>query len=50
MKKEKKEIEVIEVGEIDLCKVPKEVFDAFIATLEKEICKAIKKENAQNGS
>ena len=41
MKKEGKEIEVIEIGEIDLCKVPKDVLDTFIATLEKEIKKAI---------
>ncbi len=50
MKKEEKEIEVIEIGEIDLCKVPKDVLDTFIATLEKEICKAIKKENVQDGN
>lgn len=35
MKKEKKELEVVVYGEIDLRKVPKEIFDAFIAALRK---------------
>ena len=39
MKNEKKELEVIVVGEPDLRKIPKDYFDAFISALEEEICK-----------
>lgn len=44
MKKEEKELEVVVVGELDFRKFPKEVFDAFIAALEEDICNALKKE------
>lgn len=43
MKKEEQELEVIVHGEIDLRKVPKDIFDAFIAVLEEEICNAEEK-------
>lgn len=36
MKKEEQEMEVIVYGEIDLRKIPKEIFDAFIAALEED--------------
>lgn len=45
MKKEKKELEVVVYGEIDLRKVPKAIFDAFIAALEEDTCNAEEKEN-----
>ncbi len=45
MKKEEQEMEVIVYGEIDLRKIPKEIFDAFIAALEEDICNAEEKEN-----
>ncbi len=38
MKIEEQELEVIVHGEIDLRKVPKDIFDAFIAALEEDIC------------
>ncbi len=44
MKKEQ-EMEVIVHGEIDLRKIPKEVFDAFIAALEEDICRWLKEKN-----
>ena len=44
MKKEEKELEVIVHGKIDLRKVPKEIFDAFIAALEEDICNVAEKE------
>ena len=45
MKKEEQEMEVIVYGEIDLRKIPKEIFDAFIVALEEDICNAEEKEN-----
>ncbi len=45
MKKEEKELEIVVYGEIDLRKVPKEIFDAFIAALEEDICNAEEKGN-----
>ena len=45
MKKEEKELEVIVHGKIDLRKVPKEIFDAFIAALEEDICRWLKEKN-----
>ena len=45
MKKEEQEMEVIVHGEIDLRKIPKEVFDAFIAALEEDICRWLKEKN-----
>lgn len=47
MKNEEKELEVIVHGEIDLSKIPKEIFDAFIAALEEDICNAEEKGNNQ---
>ena len=47
MKKEEQEMEVIVYGEIDLRKIPKEIFDAFIAALEEDICN-VKKEEKEN--
>ena len=44
MKKEEKELEVIVHGKIDLRKVPKEIFDAFSAALEEDICNVAEKE------
>ncbi len=44
MKKEEKELEVKVVGKLDFRKYPKEVFDAFIAALEEDICNAVEKE------
>ncbi len=44
MKKEQ-EMEVIVHGEIDLRKIPKEIFDAFIAALEEDICRWLKEKN-----
>ena len=44
MKKEEKELEIVVYGEIDLRKVPKEIFDAFIAALEEDICNVKKME------
>ena len=44
MKKEEKEVKVIVHGEIDLSKVPKDIFDAFIAALEEDICNMAEKE------
>ncbi len=44
MKKEQ-EMEVIVHGEIDLRKFPKEIFDAFIAALEEDICRWLKEKN-----
>ena len=41
---EEKELEVIVHGKIDLRKVPKEIFDAFIAALEEDICNVAEKE------
>lgn len=38
MEIEEQELEVIVHGEIDLRKVPKDIFDAFIAALEEDIC------------
>ena len=38
MKIEEQELEVIVHGEIDLRKVPKDIFDAFIVALEEDIC------------
>ena len=38
MKIEEQELGVIVHGEIDLRKVPKDIFDAFIAALEEDIC------------
>ena len=43
-RKEEKELEVIVHGKIDLRKVPKEIFDAFIAALEEDICNVAEKE------
>lgn len=45
MKKEEKELEVVVVGELDFRKFPKEIFDAFIAALEEDICRWLKEKN-----
>lgn len=44
MKKEQKPLEVIVHGEIDLKKMPKDLFDAFIAALEDDMCKWLEEE------
>lgn len=40
--KEVKELEIVVKGELDFRKFPKDVFDAFIAALEEDICKWVK--------
>ena len=41
-KKEEKELEIVVKGELDFRKFPKDVFNAFIAALEEDICKWVK--------
>lgn len=45
MQKEKKELEVIIRGEIDLSKIPKDIFDAFLVVLKEDIYRWIKENN-----
>ena len=47
MKKEEKELEIIVNGELDFRKMPKDIFDAFIAMLEDDICKWVEEERSK---
>ncbi len=48
MEQDKKELEVIVCGELDMQKIPKDMFDAFITAVVDNITKSIRKDNACN--
>lgn len=47
MKRDEKELKVIVCGELDLQKLPKEMFDAFITAVVENITQSMKEEGAR---